>query len=390
MNQEYNPQSEQQNNQNTASENTAERAQNYTENTYNGSSGAGTGAAGAQNGGTAPSAGAYVPPFTPFVPFGMTLNTLKEKNSIKKSALIIGLCLIVLSIISFFWATAYYFIAGLFGISQLEAYNMISEPAAMQVVQILISSFMFTVPFIIIYKGNGLRISDIVPLGKPKKGNRAAMFFFGVSFCAFANIAVSYASSFFDSFGVDYDVDFGENPQGIFGFLLSFTATVLVPGLVEEFANRGLILGILRKFGDGFAVVVSALIFGLLHGNFEQIPFAFLVGLVLGYIVVKSESLWLAVAVHAFNNFISVFFDYALASLSVTAQNIIYNVFLMLCLLSGIIALILTKRGTEDFKFDKSPTECTLKQKTKWFFSYPLIIIFIVFSILESLMYFVI
>lgn len=330
------------------------------------------------------------PQFTQFVPFGMTLQTLKEKASIRKAALIIGLCLIIMSAISFLWADIYYFIAGLFGISRNEAYEIVSDPAVMQVVQILLSSFMFTVPFIIIYKGNGLRISDLIPLEKPKKGNRAAMFFFGVSFCAFANIAVSYASYFFEGFGIDYDVDFGENPQGIFGFLLSLIATVVIPGLIEEFANRGLIMGLLRRYGDGFAVVVSALLFGLMHGNFEQMPFAFLVGLVLGYIVVKSESLWIAVAVHAFNNFVSLFFDYFLSSVSVTVQNVIYTVFLMLCLLSGIIALILTNRPKEDFKFEKSTAECTLKQKTKWFFTSPTIIVFIILSVFESLLYFVI
>ena len=365
MNQEYSPQSEQQDENGMKPENTAN---------FQGSP-----------------TGVYAPAqFTPFVPFGMTLNTVREKAEIRKSAVIIGLCLIVMTVISFFWATAYYFIAGLFGISSEKAYEIVSEPAVMQVVQILLASFMFTVPFIIIYKGNGFRISDLIPLEKPKKGNRAAMFFFGVSFCAFANISVSYASYFFESFGIDYNVDFGENPRGIFGFLLSLTATVIVPGLVEEFANRGLILGLLRRYGDGFAVVVSALLFGLMHGNFEQIPFAFLVGLVLGYIVVKTESLWIAVAVHAFNNFVSVFFDYFLSSVSDSLQNVIYTAFLMLCLLSGIIALILTKRGAEDFKVEKSSTECTLKQKTKWFFTSPPIIVFIVFSILEAMMYFVI
>jgi len=215
------------------------------------------------------------------------------------------------------------------------------------------------------------------------------LFLMGVSFCSFANIAVSYAAAIFQSFGIDYNVDFGPNPTGFFGFCLTFISTVVTPALVEEFICRGLILGSLRRFGDGFAIIVSAILFGLMHGNFQQIPFAFLVGLVLGFIVVKSGSLWVAVAVHAFNNFISVSFDYIFASFSDNAQNMIYTFILAICLLTGIIAVLLLKNADSDFyKIEKAQTELTEKQKYKWFFKSPTIVIFIVFALIESVTFF--
>lgn len=326
--------------------------------------------------------------YVTFVPFGFTPKTYKEKKDIKKSALIIGLSLIIMLGITFVWSTAYIFIMSRLGFTVEKASSIINDPAVMQILQICLSSFMFTVPFIIIYKANGQRISELLPLEKPKKENRLAMFFIGVAFCSFANIAVSQASSFFEMLGFDYNVDFGDNPEGIFGFLLSFIATVIVPGLVEEFACRGLILGILRKFGDGFAVLISAIIFGIMHGNFEQMPFAFLVGLVLGYIVVKTDSLWIAIAVHAFNNFVSVAFDYFLNGLSQSVQNLIYSVFLALCLVLGILALYLNKNKNELYRFKESDTESKLSAKCKWFFTSPAIIIFIVICFIESLIYF--
>ena len=326
------------------------------------------------------------PTYVTYVPYGYTPKTYEEKTSIKKYAVLIGVSLLLLMGITFFWGVLYYFIMSAMGISTAKANIIISDPAAMQVLQILLSSLMFTVPFILVFKANNQRISDLVPLKKPL-GNKTAIFFIGLSVCAFANIANSFCGQLFGSLGIDYNVDFGDNPRGFFGFLLSLIATAVVPPLVEEFACRGVILGSLRKFGDGFAVLVSAILFGLMHGNFDQMPFAFMVGLALGFIVVKTDSLWIAVAVHAANNFISVAFEYLLAGLSQNAQNLIYSLYLMAALILGVIGAVLLA-DREGFNFKKSDTESSLKQKSKWFFTSPVIIIFTVLCVLESLLYF--
>ncbi len=326
------------------------------------------------------------PRYVTYIPYGYTPKTYEEKKGVKKCALVIGISLLLLLGITFFWATAYLFVMRALGFTVQKAQEIVSDPAIMQVLQILLSTLMFTVPFILIFRANSQRISDLVPLKKPS-GNKTAMFFIGLSLCAFANIANSLCGQFFQSIGIDYSVDYGDSPSGIFGFLLSLLATAVVPPLVEEFACRGLILGILRKYGDGFAVLVSAILFGLMHGNFDQMPFAFMVGLVLGYIVVKTDSLWIAVAVHAANNFISVGFEYLLAGLSQNSQNLIYSLYLMVALIAGVIAAV-SVSGEDGFKFEKSSTESGLKQKVKWFFTHPAIIIFAVLCILESLLYF--
>lgn len=327
------------------------------------------------------------PNFVTYVPFGFTPKTYEEKKCVRKSSLIIGLSLIVLLAITLLWSTVYIFVMGKLGFTPLQAANFIKDPAVTQILQIIISLTMFTLPFIVIFKSNNQNISELVPLGKPKGENLLAMYFLGVSICAFANIANSIAGQFFSNFGIDYNVDYGENPKGIFGFILSFIATAIVPGLIEEFACRGLIFGRLRKHGDGFAVLVSSLLFGIMHGNFDQMPFAFIVGLGLGFIVIKTNSLWIAVAVHATNNFISVLFTYIL-KLSASAQNLIYNIYLMTVLLLGITALFITKNKTDLFKFNKNEDESSTKQKLKWFFLSPTIIIFVVACLLQSLLYF--
>lgn len=324
-----------------------------------------------------------------FVPYGFTPKTYEEKKGIRKTALIIGVCMLIMLGITLFWAPVYLAIMALAGFSVERAYEIINDPAVLQVAQIILSSLMFTVPFIIVFKCGGFRISDLVILKKPEKKTALPLLLLGISFCSFANIAVSFASAIFESAGVNYEVDNGENPEGIFGFLLSLLATAIVPALIEEFACRGLILGSLRKYGDGFALITSSILFGIMHGNFQQIPFAFLVGLGFGFVAIKSGSLWISMAVHAFNNFISVFFDYCMSGISNEVKNVCYILFLCVALLSGIAALFLLRKNDEDFyRFEKSDTESSDGKKYKWFFSSAAIIIFIVISVGESMLYF--
>lgn len=326
--------------------------------------------------------------YVTYIPYGLTPETFEERKKIKKSALTIGLALIIMSVISWLFSVSIGIILTSIGISSANVYKFLQDPAANQVFQIMVSSLIFTIPYIFIFKTAGFNISELVPLAKPKKQSVLPLFLIGISFCSFANILVSLAGNVFSNLGIDYEVNFGENPQGVFGFLLSFLATVAVPALVEEFACRGLILGSLRKFGEGFAIFTSSIIFGVMHGNFEQMPFAFLVGLVLAFITVKSGTLWIAVAVHAFNNFASVFFKYAFVGVSRDIQNAVYTIFLTICLALGVFAIYLLKDNDDKFKLSKANTVCTEKQKYKWFFTGFAIVIFMVESFLKALSFF--
>ncbi len=86
----------------------------------------------------------------------------------------------------------------------------------------------------------------------------------------------------------------------------SSAATFLVVGLLgplmEEFLFRVVLLRRLLPYGRTFAVVTSALLFGLYHGNFFQMGYAFAIGLALGYITVRTGSVLHAACMHIFVN----------------------------------------------------------------------------------------
>ncbi len=85
-------------------------------------------------------------------------------------------------------------------------------------------------------------------------------------------------------------------------FSMFLYASILAP-VWEELLFRGYVLRTLRPFGKRFAVVSSALLFGLFHGNLLQTPYAVLMGLILGYMTVEYSVIW-AVLLHMFNNLV--------------------------------------------------------------------------------------
>ncbi len=315
---------------------------------------------------------------------------LYEKLDIKKSAKTVGLGFLFMQLFIVILNIVIISAAQILRIFKVTDINLLSDPAILQTEQIIFSLISFTIPFIISFKISKIRISNLISFEKWEKETFIPFLLFGVGFCAFANIASSAAGSIFESFGIEYNVNFPEGPKGIFGFFLSLIATVITPALVEEFVCRGLILGHLKKYGESFAIIVSSILFGLMHSNFEQIPFAFLVGLILGYITVKSNSIWPAVIVHGFNNFISVAFEYLFSGVSVQIQNIIYTLFLNISLLAGIAGVWLLRKRTDAYNLMASDLKTEEKHKYKYFFSNPFIIIFVVICLVDSLAFFVI
>lgn len=83
--------------------------------------------------------------------------------------------------------------------------------------------------------------------------------------------------------------------------------TVVFAPFFEEWLCRGIILrGLLGKMRPVWAIVLSALVFGLIHANLWQGIPAFFLALLLGYVYFKTGSLKLTMLMHAVNNLCSV------------------------------------------------------------------------------------
>ncbi len=326
--------------------------------------------------------------FTPkvFVPFFSPEEIAKneEKRRLSKISKTIGLTFLLISIFSIILSFALTF-AEIMIMKTTGKEGVLTSPAVNEVVNVFFSLSVFGFIFTTVFKFSGFRISDLMSFKKTEKGLGVPLFFFGIAFCAFSNMATGVLDAFFESFGINYAVPEREFPKGVFGFLLTLIATAVVPALIEEFALRGIVLGSLRKFGDTFALIATSICFGIMHSNFEQIPFAFMVGLFLGFSVIKTGSLRVAIAVHFYNNLISVLFNYFSEWIPDNVLNICYAVLLLLTLLVGM--LMLSKTDKDFFKIEKKESVLTEKEKNKTFFLSGTIIAFCIINLIEACLY---
>ena len=119
-------------------------------------------------------------------------------------------------------------------------------------------------------------------------------------------IGAAYINSFmvsFIDFGTLFETDPLTSPVRV---LMTFISIAVVPALSEEFLFRGCILSNLLPYGKNTAILFSALLFALMHGNFAQFFYTFIAGIVLGAVYVKTDSIWAPTFIHLFNNFYSV------------------------------------------------------------------------------------
>lgn len=126
-------------------------------------------------------------------------------------------------------------------------------------------------------------------------------------------------------------------------------AGILAP-VAEEILFRGLILRSLMPFGKRFAIFCSAFTFGLFHGNLVQAPFAFLVGLVLGYAAVEHNVLW-AMLLHMINNLvIADMLGRVTSFLPETAANGILSILLLACGIAALVILIVKRSAVREWR----------------------------------------
>lgn len=90
----------------------------------------------------------------------------------------------------------------------------------------------------------------------------------------------------------------GQTPLGVMAL-----CTVVLAPVAEELFFRKAVMDRLRRYGDAPAILISAVIFGLAHGNFSQFFYAFLLGLVFGALYCRTGSVRYGIALHMAINF---------------------------------------------------------------------------------------
>ena len=227
-----------------------------------------------------------------------------------------------------------------------------------------------------------------ISYGKPKGATKTfLLILIGFGGSLVANYVTSVLRAFAEGFGIYSSYSAIEDPSSTMDIIMMFFASAIVPPLVEEFGARGLMMHSLKKYGNGFAILASAFVFGILHGNAVQIPFAFICALFIGYAVVATESLWTGIIIHALVNSMSCVSSVLMYYFDEHTANVYFYISSGVGFVAGIIALIIyiKKYKDEGILKDKGEiSELSLKERFGKFVTSPLMIIGIVLFIVQA------
>lgn len=155
--------------------------------------------------------------------------------------------------------------------------------------------------------------------------------------------------------------------------LTTFVILVLLAPVMEEWLFRKLLVDRTIRYGEGTAILLSGLMFGLFHGNLNQFAYTFFVGAFWAFIYIKTGDLRYPILLHMALNFMgsvaSMFlldsisaldgassamngFHFLLGTMVPLAFIIVYLVIVLGLVISGIVLLV-----TNRHRFHLVPAE---------------------------------
>ena len=174
-----------------------------------------------------------------------------------------------------------------------------------------------------------------------------------------------------------------ENMTAGTAFLPRFLVMVIGAPLVEEYIFRKQLIDRMHLYGQRTAVVVSAAMFGLFHGNLSQFFYAFAIGLVFGYVYISSGKLRYSIGLHMLINFLGgVIAPMLLEKLPFTADGMLemealwdvlpwvglYMLYALAFFGMSILGLVLLCVKRKEITFRKEPLELpeAMRFRTVW------------------------
>lgn len=169
---------------------------------------------------------------------------------------------------------------------------------------IVASVVLNVVPFLFYSKSTKLTIGDLL-----KGGNKLSLkvYFVLIAVCMTVNLAAAQITNilsllFEKTSGSPLpSLDLSLTGFNIESILMAISICIIAPA-IEEIIFRGFLLRAFSKKGEWFAVVVSAMLFSITHGNIPQALGAFFIGILFGFIAIKTKSLVAPIILHIINN----------------------------------------------------------------------------------------
>jgi membrane protease YdiL (CAAX protease family) len=180
---------------------------------------------------------------------------------------------------------------------------------------------------------------------KERKKYTPITWFFLLIFCFICGISLNYLSQWvvilFPDLVKNYDFSVLSNVYKEPFFIIR---GILIAPIQEEVLIRGVVFYQCEKrISTKAAIIYTAFLWGICHLNLYQFLYAFLTGLIIGYIYSKTRSLFCVIMIHIANNAAKLIIPYKVAQMSVKKYLFIVNeisIAIVLTVFAGLIVAI--------------------------------------------------
>lgn len=129
----------------------------------------------------------------------------------------------------------------------------------------------------------------------------------------------------FSIWKIDMGLEFQINSVG--RLFIALLVLGIVPAICEELIFRGVIFGGLRKsFGMWTSVLLSGLMFALMHQSIVQLLYPFILGCVLAVVMEKTGNILYTILIHMFNNFATILLTFIFEYFGIEDVTTVFSV----------------------------------------------------------------
>lgn len=165
--------------------------------------------------------------------------------------------------------------------------------------------------------------------------------------------------------------------KSMLGYILFFVEIAVLPAIFEELLFRKVMLNGAKKYGTVFAIVFTAVMFGLIHMNIPQAINAMLIGLLFAYLDIKTGSILPSVILHFINNGTQAL--YMINENNYQITNIITITYIALAAIGGLIFVIKVIKNRKEFMLEnKEKTSVSIKNVVSNYYMIVVILFFVV------------
>ncbi len=177
----------------------------------------------------------------------------------------------------------------------------------------------------------------------------------------FSALLANFAGTFIDSvFGTDIYSMLKDTPmsQSTEKLVVTVLYTCIIAPVTEELVVRGFVLKNASRVSQTFGIFVSAVVFGLMHGNIPQFILAFIVGIFLAYVTIKHNSIVPAIILHMIVNTTNMIMT-LIMEYNADLGELIYSVWTVFFLVVGVVLFITSIA----LKWDRLPVVTKAQKK---------------------------